>query len=595
MRKLSAHAVAGTLVWFGLAFGQDLSNGLVAYYPFDGNANDESGNDNNGVLRGANPAFSDESPSGSGLKLGPDSWAQVPHSAAINPRGSRTLSFLFSGEGPGRIFSNRRENGNRNWDMDYSSERIGMSFFRNFSSRIGITFPAPRVGQFHHFVIILDAEVGNIRCYIDGTVIENVNLSAVGLPATSLQGWVNYQGVVPLDIGREEGYADTILESAVIDELRFYDRALSESEVASLYAIDSKSLPAFQVIEGNFTWQEAKADAEGRGGRLAVLNTADKIGAADNYLREYYGEENFRVHIGLTDESVEGEYRWITGELLTASKWAGQEFLPTPSEDYVSWYRTSFSQYGWFDHTASAKEQYLLEILDQTLVAPYVALDSLYESPTGQTITVDASPSVGFPGEFTYQWCFNGFKIPANLGGSASTITIDYLDANEGTWSVTIRNSSGIFEREFEYRIYLDTDSDGLSDAFEELISETDLNTKDTDGDGLDDGDEVNTHSTDPNSADTDADGFTDLYELQTAYDPRSAESVPGALVEVTTAIEIKFSAANGSIYAIEFSTDNRNWNIIEDEIIGEGEAVERLYSKQEFPKGFFRVERKER
>ena len=31
--------------------------------------------------------------------------------------------------------------------------------------------------------------------------------------------------------------------------------------------------PSFQVIEGNFTWQEAKADAATRGGRLAVLNT----------------------------------------------------------------------------------------------------------------------------------------------------------------------------------------------------------------------------------------------------------------------------------------------------------------------------------
>ena len=33
-----------------------LSEGLVAYYPFNGNANDESGNENNGAVRGANLA-----------------------------------------------------------------------------------------------------------------------------------------------------------------------------------------------------------------------------------------------------------------------------------------------------------------------------------------------------------------------------------------------------------------------------------------------------------------------------------------------------------------------------------------------------------
>ena len=97
----------------------------------------------------------------------------------------------------------------------------------------------------------------------------------------------------------------------------------------------------------------------------------------------------------------------------------------------------------------------------------------------------------------------------------------------------------------------------------------------DTDNDGLVDGDEVNTYSTNPNSPDSDSDGFTDLYELETAYDPNSAESVPDALVNIMTAIEVKFNAALGATYAIEFSTDNQNWDVIEDDIVGEGGAVE--------------------
>ena len=33
----------------------------------------------------------------------------------------------------------------------------------------------------------------------------------------------------------------------------------------------------FQIVEGNFTWNEAQADAEAKGGKLAVLNNKEKI------------------------------------------------------------------------------------------------------------------------------------------------------------------------------------------------------------------------------------------------------------------------------------------------------------------------------
>lgn len=35
-----------------VAFGQVTTNGLVAYYPFNGNVNDESGNTVNGINNG---------------------------------------------------------------------------------------------------------------------------------------------------------------------------------------------------------------------------------------------------------------------------------------------------------------------------------------------------------------------------------------------------------------------------------------------------------------------------------------------------------------------------------------------------------------
>ena len=57
-----------------------------------------------------------------------------------------------------------------------------------------------------------------------------------------------------------------------------------------------------------------------------------------------------------------------------------------------------------------------------------------------------------------------------------------------------------------------DSDSDGLSDAYESLVAGSSPSLTDTDGDGLPDGDEVAMGSS-PASSDTDGDGLSDAVE----------------------------------------------------------------------------------
>ena len=54
MKKLAVFILSFTLILscFSVALA-DLNDGLVAYYPFKGNANDESGNGNYGTVYGA--------------------------------------------------------------------------------------------------------------------------------------------------------------------------------------------------------------------------------------------------------------------------------------------------------------------------------------------------------------------------------------------------------------------------------------------------------------------------------------------------------------------------------------------------------------
>ena len=69
----------------------DLNDGLVAYYPFNGNANDESGNGNDGVVNGATPTLDRNGVAGSAFDFDGDDFIKALDSETLRS-GSITLS-----------------------------------------------------------------------------------------------------------------------------------------------------------------------------------------------------------------------------------------------------------------------------------------------------------------------------------------------------------------------------------------------------------------------------------------------------------------------------------------------------------------------
>ena len=128
----------------------------------------------------------------------------------------------------------------------------------------------------------------------------------------------------------------------------------------------------FHVVKGSFTWHEAKADAAKRGGRLAVLDTGEKIRRVNAALERLGTWPD--LWIGLTDEKREGDWRWITGEALQSKgrNWARGNPSNSPhpggDEDWGHIVGSAQNDYGaepklWNDKSQGHRESYLLELV----------------------------------------------------------------------------------------------------------------------------------------------------------------------------------------------------------------------------------------
>jgi flagellin-like hook-associated protein FlgL len=72
------------------------------------------------------------------------------------------------------------------------------------------------------------------------------------------------------------------------------------------------------VITGNFTWHQAKADAEARGGHLVTITSEEEW---QKVLLKAPASDSSNLWIGATDENNEGQWEWVTGEPWSYTNW----------------------------------------------------------------------------------------------------------------------------------------------------------------------------------------------------------------------------------------------------------------------------------
>jgi len=210
------------------------TSGLVAYYPFNGNADDESGNGNNGVLvSGATITTDKNGVANRACRVNPG-FVEIADNPSLR-LSSYTLSIWFKAEQVNMHFNCLI---GKNYVVSYG---LGFDFGGSVDcpAPMGITRPVRAyVGnngyffntsnitcgtEWYHVVVTYNSANGDMNLYLNGNLWENVALSP-GAVGTSSD---------PLAIGKDGFYGDKF--NGVVDEVSIFNRALTFDEVAQLF------------------------------------------------------------------------------------------------------------------------------------------------------------------------------------------------------------------------------------------------------------------------------------------------------------------------------------------------------------------------
>jgi hypothetical protein len=267
------YAIGPEHIFFQCA--SDINNSLIAYYPFNGNANDESGNGNDGTIHGAKwvdgkyekvlsfDGVDDyvRSPDSSKLPLGNSPRTMM---AWINPFSYPDVTYngilsygAMSCPGHGSLLSIRNDG------------RLSQAFWCN--DMYQTEGPVAVLNGWNLAAFTYDGQVGKL--YLNGELVATRNFSE-----TTVDTWNG-----PIRIGCTDDPGRCF--NGIIDEVRIYNRALSESEIQELYSNEGLiahfnigSIPPQSIWHGDTAEFVIRSDELGYGATFSATADPQPLG-----------------------------------------------------------------------------------------------------------------------------------------------------------------------------------------------------------------------------------------------------------------------------------------------------------------------------
>ena len=201
----------------------NLGRGLMAYYPFNGSANDASGNKNHGTVHGAVLTTGKNGKPGSAYRFdGKDDYIEVGDNRSINICDSLTICFLVKPESYKKWmpFISKANNNDRGaqWNIGFGEYPSKHWAFTLWSLAWKVYFAADNIPieTWSHLAVAADQSLGKVTLYKNGMPIGHWD---------DLEPFTGSE--YPLRIGR----GGRIYFHGSMDEVRIYNRVLSKEEI----------------------------------------------------------------------------------------------------------------------------------------------------------------------------------------------------------------------------------------------------------------------------------------------------------------------------------------------------------------------------
>ena len=223
----------------------DLNTELVAFYPFDGSADDASGNDNHGVVNG--PTLTIDrfgNPDSAYAFDGVDDFIEVPPSQALTIRGPSSFSAWVNfapQETPTwyTVFekSDPERDGHSRWGIwlirdkaEFCVQSMAVPTHYCLDSETSLV-----EGEWTHVLGVWTGDT--IQLYLNGELELETNHGRAAVNATNF----------PLYVGTDPFNVPQLFTKGAFDDIRIYKRALSAEEALDLYQLDGDEAVVQQI------------------------------------------------------------------------------------------------------------------------------------------------------------------------------------------------------------------------------------------------------------------------------------------------------------------------------------------------------------
>ncbi len=573
------------------------SDGLFAFYRFEGTAEDQSGNGNHGTLGGTR-SFSANGLQGQALRITGDGsifYAGGGHmllpSLPATANSGFSVSLWVKDDVRGvdnEAYVALGDESSASMNIMLRSERDHPLMFSGSNGSGGGFQIAPLLDEAEYFQpnrwkhLVLTYGAGVIRAYLDGKPMGEATavfeLFPVSVAAVGRHWW-------------NGGSSSSARMSATVDNLRLYQRTLSAAEVEALYVFDATPSSGFITngLVGYYPFSDSTQDESGKGAHGTFQ------GPGHEFVSGVQGKAVKMVG----DTRISGTGIQVANSSHTISFWYRRNFTPRPS---LPVYGGGFGLGSGSQDVAGTRLHIGFDYADKLLRYSFWYDDfDVMDTPLGETgwehvaFTFDKAALQ----RAIYR---NGVRIATQAAAYGFSGNSDFAIIGGDALRPAAFDEFRVYNRALSnlevgalFRTELptanpDQDRDGLPDDDETFTYNTSPTDADTDDDGLNDGDEVKTYRTNPLKADSDGDGYTDSTEVFAGKDPRDANSHPAATLSVFPAIELEFFTQTDKQYLIESSGDLSSWSPFEGPIPGDGKVWKKTFSARETETRFYRV-----